>query len=269
MNPGHGRGDEIIELGNDLFGLLSRPSAPSKGVCVVLLNAGFLPRSDPFRLHVRLARRLAAQGYAVLRFDLPGVGDSLSLTELPQSRLLHEVFDALGRRTGYTRLIVGGICGGADLAWQASLADPRVVGAILLDGLARKTFSYKLGRLRRAFRTPLSRWPDKLRRMLLHSPRDANAITVESERGWPVPGVEREQLQTLSSRGVELFFLYTGDTSYFLHRGQFDETFGTAARSANVQFSYWPETNHLFYDEADREELFSAIGGWLQQRLPD
>jgi len=43
---------------------------------VLLLNAGSTRRIGPSRLHVTLARRWAAQGRAVLRVDLSGLGDS-------------------------------------------------------------------------------------------------------------------------------------------------------------------------------------------------
>ena len=265
MTGQHGRGDEIIELGGGIFGLLSRPQGAPRTPCVVLLNAGFLPRWGPFRLHVRLARRLAAHGYPVFRFDLPGVGDTLALADRPLTLILREVLDALRSLVGYERFIVGGICAAADIAWQTALADPRVVGVILLDGLARPTWSYKLSRVQRALRAPVSTWPGKVRRLLARPDDDSTAPANALLRDWPAPGAERTQLQTLVERGVELFFLYTGGTSYFLHARQFIETFGPAARSGHVQFHHWPQCDHVFYDVADRDELIATVTRWLER----
>ena len=265
MKPVQGSADRILEVGK-LFGLLSQPEGPARSACVVLLNAGFMPRSGPFRLHVRLARQLAVRGYPVLRFDLPGVGDSLAHAECAQRLIVREFFDAVQPHTGCTRFVVGGICSAASLGWQVALDDPRVVGAILIDAVARRTFSYKLGLLRRAWRKPLPTWAAKLRRMVSGEDRDAGEGDLLAD--WPAPGAERGQLQELVARGVELYFLYTGGTSYFLHRGQFSETFGAAARADTVNFHHWPRCDHLFYDAADRNELVTAIGAWLERRLP-
>ena len=65
-----------LDLGHGLTGVLTRPAQPTRRPLWVLLNAGFIPRSGPFRMHVDLARALAAQGFAVLRVDQPGVGDA-------------------------------------------------------------------------------------------------------------------------------------------------------------------------------------------------
>ena len=54
------------------FGILTEPLGTARGIGVVLLNA----TSDRNRLQTRLARRLAAIGFHVLRFDYRGFGES-------------------------------------------------------------------------------------------------------------------------------------------------------------------------------------------------
>ncbi|MBN8727809.1 MAG: alpha/beta fold hydrolase [Xanthomonadales bacterium] len=257
---------ELLPAGGDLFGLLCRPlTSTSRRTCVVLLNAGFMPRSGPFRLHVRLARHLAARGYPVFRFDLPGIGDSLAYADRPQAEIVQGVFDVLERKTGCHRFVAGGICSAANLAWRLALADPRMAGAVLIDAVARRTFAYRLGQLRRARHKSWAAWRERLGRLL--RPDDSTVAADLSE--WPEPGSERAQLEALVGRGMELFFLYTGGTSYFLHRGQFIGTFGHATRAQSVHFEHWPRCDHLFYDETDRDDLIEAIGAWLEDRLPD
>lgn len=61
-----------------LVGVVCEPDAgPRPDVPAVLLfNVGLNHRVGPGRLNVDLARRLAHSGYATLRFDLSGLGDS-------------------------------------------------------------------------------------------------------------------------------------------------------------------------------------------------
>ena len=267
--PRHASSDwqrDLVPTGTDLFGLLCRPLAHApRATCVVLLNAGFMPRSGPFRLHVRLARGLAMRGYPVFRFDLPGIGDSLAYADRPQTDIVRGVFDALERETGCTRFVAGGICSAANLAWRVALADPRMVGAVLVDAVARRTFAYRLGQLRRARYKSWAAWRDHLGRLLRPGTGSGSADLSQ----WPEPGSERSQMEALVRRGVELFFLYTGGTSYFLHRGQFIGTFGQATRAECVHFEHWHRCDHLFYDETDRDDLIEAIGAWLEERLPE
>jgi pimeloyl-ACP methyl ester carboxylesterase len=61
-----------------LFGVLSTPSEERTPVraLVMLVNSGAVHHIGPNRLYVSLARSWAAQGIAVLRLDLSGIGDS-------------------------------------------------------------------------------------------------------------------------------------------------------------------------------------------------
>ena len=77
-------GEGVIEepvwipvAGTRMFGILSQASRrPAPTRVVLMLNSGAQRRAGPGRLHVLLARRWAAQGMAVLRLDLPGLGDA-------------------------------------------------------------------------------------------------------------------------------------------------------------------------------------------------
>lgn len=64
---------------NGLIGTICEPSALSSndgGLGWILFNAGVVHRVGPHRINVRLARMLANQGIASIRFDLAGLGDS-------------------------------------------------------------------------------------------------------------------------------------------------------------------------------------------------
>ena len=163
---------EVLALGGGLFGLLEMPAAATAGavddhaVAVVLLNAGFIHRSGPYRMSTRLARSLREAGYPVLRFDAPGVGDGIVPGEQPVAELVSQVLDQLQVRTGCRQFVVGGLCSAADASWKAAQDDSRISGLILLDGVARGRMLGRLIRLRRLFRRPPSRWLAAMQRRL-------------------------------------------------------------------------------------------------------
>lgn len=129
--------------GERLFGMLvPPPSPPAPGrPAIVLLDAGTVNRVGPHRLYVRLARRFAALGFAVLRVDLSGIGDSPAAEgtadnlTYPEGGLadVSAAMDCLGRETGARRFVIAGLCSGADLAFQAARHDARVAGAVMMN----------------------------------------------------------------------------------------------------------------------------------------
>jgi len=260
--------DEIVDLGDGMFGLLSRPPAGrAKTTCVVLFNAGIMHRSGPFRLHVRMARRLASLGYPVLRFDLPGVGDSLRRADRPLMQIVRHVLDRAQAETGCARFATGGICSAADMGWHLALDDKRIAGVLMMDGLARKGRAFLLGRLMRATRKSPRAWLDLIRRKLARRKAAPAVDTPENLRDWPAPGVEKDQLRELLDRGIEFFIFFSGGTSYFLHPGQLAETYGPAVRNEAVRFRHWPQCDHMIYADSDREHLIGEVADWMQQRL--
>ncbi|GAA0717891.1 hypothetical protein [Dokdonella soli] len=262
--------EEILDLGDGLFGILNLPPITQRRrTALVLFDAGFIHRVGPFRLHARLARAVAAEGYPVLRFDHPGVGDALALATLPAVRAAARIFDRIRARTDCERFVVGGICSAADQGWQVALNEHRAGGILMLDGLARKGPWHVIGRLKRLAREPFPRWLAALRRHLRLRPPPQAGVTAEDVRDWPAPGVERSQLASLVARDVEIFALYTGGAAHFVHPRQFRATYGAAAASTRVQFAYWEHCDHMFYAEPDRQRLIAAVVDWMQARFPD
>jgi pimeloyl-ACP methyl ester carboxylesterase len=122
----------IVTTPADLAASRSKPA-------VVLLNAGLLHRVGPNRLHAKLARRLAAGGHLVLRFDFSGIGDSPARRDgLPFEQAAQlETFEALNflaQRYEAIRFVACGLCSGGDVALRAALKDPRISGAIMING---------------------------------------------------------------------------------------------------------------------------------------
>lgn len=127
--------------GESLFGIVSLPARPN-GMGVVVVVGGPQYRVGSHRQFVLLARRLAADGYTVLRFDLRGMGDSTGpLTTFESSTA--DLSAALGAfESAYPQPLgyaLWGLCDGASalLLYLDSSADPRVKAICLVNPWVR------------------------------------------------------------------------------------------------------------------------------------
>ena len=136
-------GEEAWQFGapHVRFGVLTRPKEPSKKPAIILMNAGSIHRVGPNRSFVRMARRWADLGYAVLRMDLSGIGDSpvqAGATEnvpYPPDAVpdVQAAMTALAKEGVAQKFILTGLCSGADIAFRAGVLDHRVSGAWLIN----------------------------------------------------------------------------------------------------------------------------------------
>lgn len=134
--------------GDTLRGILHRPAEVAPGAPGVLwLSAGQKVRQGAWRMNVVIARRLAARGVPVLRFDYHGIGDSdgpdhhgsfvMDLYGFIQTGGFKDDVVAAARflraEVGDRPLVLGGLCGGAISALFAATAIDDVAGLFLAD----------------------------------------------------------------------------------------------------------------------------------------
>jgi len=268
---------EVMEtlhgFGDGLVGTLSRlPGRAPRRTALVLLNPGLLRRTGPFRLYVQLARRLAAQGFVVLRFDQSGLGDSALSPRVSEHLKRDEIaaaMDLVTRETGVSRFVLGGLCSGADDAFNIAPLEPRVAGIILLDGVSYPTRGHWLRHYLPRLLSP-ARVLRFLRRRLGGPAAAQAAPGNEDLRDFPRRAEATRRLESLDERGVQALLLYTGGAAYYHnHRRQARECFGKVMRSPRMTTDYWPECDHTFYLRAHREKLFARLAEWMVARFPD
>jgi alpha/beta superfamily hydrolase len=117
-----------------VFAVLTSSVTPSSEIGVVLAHSG----ANNFSAHrnglwTRLARRLAREGIASLRFDFAGTGESSGKLVLGLGQSVEDTkaaMDAL-RKSGVQRLLVVGSCFGA-MPSVAAAADRNDVAALIL-----------------------------------------------------------------------------------------------------------------------------------------
>lgn len=255
-------GETAHTFGDGLAGVLHHPVSRAGGdTAVILMNAGMVQRVGPYRGGLQLARALAAGGFAVLRFDQSGLGDSpVAPGASPSLRHdeLRAAIDLVAARIGARRFVIGGICSAADYGFNLAAAEPRVHGVLLLDGLAYRTFGYWWRHLLPRLADPAKVWR-WLRRHGQARPSMADF------RDFPTRDEAARQLGAMVARDVRLLFVFTGGAhGWFNHAAQLASCLGPAARSPQVTVEHWPGCDHTFYLQRDRTRLQRAVLEWLR-----
>lgn len=248
-----------------LAGVLTQPQGEPRG-CAALVTAGLTPKFGPFRLYAQLARRLAADGFLTLRFDLGGIGDSAQLPgALPlrerTTRELRAAVDLLRGRVAEGPLILGGLCSGAEDALRYAAVDPRVTGLVLMD-----PFGY---------RTPGWAWRDALISGARKGMQVAGLVPEDAPKSGALVDYKhmeetecRELLTALAARKVRMHYVYTGGMrEVFNHRGQFRAMLRGVPLDGLVTLDYLPQLRHTQVLESDRRLVIESIARSLPCRV--
>lgn len=226
--------------GQELFGIFTRPTAEPNGQAIILLSGGsWVSSPGRNRIWARIARAQAARGYATMRFDYRGVGDSSGvLTEFKiDEPLTEDVVGALAwvRSQQVSEFVLIGTCFGGRTALAMAKDIPGIRGVVLLGspvrdfqsgyGLATLPPSWYLKKAAsrsavaglfdpRKRQVYLELMQKKVRRALGRADRDAGG---SQRRGfhWVSP-VVIAQLNSLVDLRVPVLFVY-GTQDPFLH----------------------------------------------------
>lgn len=274
-----------------LLGILTEPPA---GVvptdrAVILLNSGLLHRVGPSRLHVQVARQLAPQGMVVLRFDFSGIGDSEARRDalaFEQSAVLEtqEAMDYLSQAKGVKQFTLWGLCSGADAAFLAAVADPRVTAVVQLDAWIYRTWKFNLRHYApkfvnrttwKNFLTGRNLFGPALRRLLsrksAESPEsaDENIVVSHYAREFPPRDEVAAKLGTLLERGVQLLYIFSGgQPEHMNYAGQFRDCFSGLDLRDLVTVHYDGAADHIFSDLPKQRFVVATTTDWVLRRTP-
>jgi pimeloyl-ACP methyl ester carboxylesterase len=245
----------------------------------VILNAGIIHRVGPNRMHVELARGLAAVGYTCLRFDLSGIGDSGKrndgLSPLESSLAdVREAIDWLQATRGTRKVILAGLCSGADHSLLCAGSDARVVGVVLLDPSIPRTTGHYIryfgGRVLQA-----RYWKDfggaaakvlarvvRLRAVAPAEPEATGRLPLDSPE---VRSYLRAAYQRALARDVALLAVFTGDRDFlYNYRNQMLDAFRGLAFEGRLQLEFFASCDHTFCSEYERSRLIALVAKWVQ-----
>jgi hypothetical protein len=281
--------ERAILFGRDaLSGVVTPAIGAAAATGVVFLGAGILHRVGPNRMHVALARALAAAGLPSLRFDFSGIGESdvgtgqMTYDERTR-RETQDAMDALAAAERVDRFLLFGLCSGADSAVRVAVADPRVRGAVLVQPYSFTRPGYTLehyGRrlVTRSFWTRLLRGgvsPRQTAAELLRTlrPRPSGEADADDlSRSWrmPEPSAIVAAVTALLARGTDLLFVYSrpspAEYNYRTIIRPRIEGGGTAGRA---QVETFTESDHTFMRLAHQARLVLRVVEWARGRMQD
>jgi pimeloyl-ACP methyl ester carboxylesterase len=273
--------EQAVLLGqHSLVGIVTRPpSAKQKdGPVIVILNTGIVHRVGHHRMYVSLSRELAKNGRTVVRFDFSGIGDSKPRNDSTSPLMaslsdIREVLDTLEKSHDVYKVILVGLCSGADHAVLYAHTDPRVVGLVLMDPTLPPTLRYYmyyvLQRLKN-IRNWVSVATGRSGLMKLVSTHLASSVRPRTE----IEGLNLQNLRFSSylpqcyrgaaARGVRMLAVFTSVSVRHTYKQQMLDAFPEA--SSKLRLEFFPDSDHLFSGEKERERLRSVISDWLDSR---
>jgi alpha-beta hydrolase superfamily lysophospholipase len=294
--------EELVHFGADerLFGILTRPESPTGKPAILMLNAGSIHHVGPHRLYVRLARELAHDGYATLRLDHEGLGDSVlrgpGRENHPYPEHALDDVDAamafLRERFGHERFIVLGLCSGAHTAFHAGLAPQRPIEQLLLinpwyfywsEGLSLDTsvnHYEKVAAYQRSMRDP-ERWKKLLLGQVqlgrLAKVAGAHAMKVARGRWQDLKEVVRPGSGTRLSHDIRALAELDRKTRIYVSDGEpagavlateAKRSVRKATRAGLLTFERIPGGDHTFSQSAHRDELVARVRAALKDPTP-
>ena len=274
-----------------LIGVVTDPSASdstAKRPAIILLGAGLVHHVGPHRLYVKLARRLASEGFVVLRFDFSGIGDSgaprddQSLDEIAVVET-REAMDWLHDTRNVHRFVLMAICSGAGFSFRTACADPRVVGISLINAAGhrwgtsderRRTLARHYVRMLGAPSFRRNNWRKLVtlefdyRGMLRAAALQFRQRLTSRSAPPPPPAAQSIALafNALVARGVRVLIVYSeGDEGWDYFQLFLRQRLGVLLSGEQVELVVVGGANHTFTLLSHQHALLGTLGRWLER----
>ncbi|WP_367849210.1 hydrolase 1, exosortase A system-associated [Rhodoferax sp. WC2427] len=271
----------LFACGQDtLVGVLSLPVAPL-ATAVVIVVGGPQYRVGSHRQFVLLARALAAAGYAVLRFDYQGMGDSdgTSGDFLTASPGIRAAMDSLQTRVPQLeKIVLWGLCDAASAAllYVQETKDPRVAGLCLLNPWVRSEASLARTQVKHYYTQRLMQrafWVKLLSGKVAVAALQGLAQNVRLSRAKVTPASAENQpfQQRMAAAWMEFdgrILLLLSDNDYtakeFLEYASQDGNWRDVFRHLHLERHDLPHADHTFSDPAAQMQVERLTLQWIQ-----
>lgn len=286
--------------GDAVFGMLCAPSERAAApVAALLLHEGSTHHIGNGRAYVALARQLARAGIASLRMDLSGMGDSPAFGngrnphyDPERQGEVRAAMDWLAH-AGFGKGVAFGLCSGAHTALQASIADTRIVGSVVVN-LQKFVWNYgddirvAVRNNKRTLRSYIRsmRNPGEWRRALTGQADLVGVARVLAKRGIaraghavrsllpPAAGsplaVVREQMQAMTARRVHTVLLFSdedpGLSDVWVHFGRAGRRLAAYAPARLVMLE---RADHHFNGSEARTRYYAIAEAAMHAAIAD
>jgi exosortase A-associated hydrolase 1 len=261
-----------------LIGIVCLPERTAD-TAVLIVTGGPQYRAGSHRQFTLLARQLAEQGIASLRFDYRGMGDSEG--EMRTFEQVHEDLSAasdtlIQRIPEVLHVVIWGLCDAASAALHYAHTDPRISGLVLLNpwvhtpsGAARiRLKHYYLTRLMQA-----SFWKKLL----------SGNVAVRQSAGDLTASIQRVTATNIDDQGDYIERMLTGLQQFqgrvlivlsgndlvakeFISLTRQDARWQKACGRPYIRQQHIAEANHTFSSQQWRNQVATLTVQWLTQQ---
>ena len=271
-------------------GTLLRPRDAQSDTGVVVVVGGPQYRAGSHRQFALLARALATAGYAGLRFDYRGMGDSTGSHRDFES-VNEDVAAAIGAllqdQPNVQRVVLWGLCDGASAAllYLHATRDPRVHAVCIVNpwvrsesGLARVHMKhYYLQRVRRpefwrkvftgqvAGKAALELWRNLIK-SFRRADRSGKGVRPQADRRVPF---QRRMAEAAAGFDGDLLLVTSGrdlTAKEFEDSVRDDAIWQGALATGSCMRLGFPDADHTFSSIGDLRGLQMAVVNWLDRR---
>jgi len=267
--------------GEPLVGILAAPADAVAEVGVVIIVGGPQYRAGSHRQFTLLARQLADEGCAALRFDYRGMGDSAGEARdfLAVEADIAAAIDALlAARPALKRVVLFGLCDAASAAllYLDARPDPRVAGLVLLNPWVRSAATLAQTHVKHYYWQRL-RQPEFWRKLLgggvgLGALRAlAGNLRLARQVGRPQAGTrsfQQRMAATAQSFAGPLLLLISEDdltACEFIDHARTSAPWQAALARPAARRVDLPGADHTLSARRHLDQAHSAIVQWLQQ----
>lgn len=276
--PGVTETADFLDETRTLFGIVTAPAGTPPTRAIVLLNAGAVNHIGPNRLYVALARRWAARGWLVLRFDQAGIGDSPpwpgddeNVVYSPSAvRDLEAALKYLAGRRGIATSRALGLCSGAYHAFKAAARGLAVERVAIINplvffwkpGMSLAYPAYHVSEAAAHYRRSLLRLATWKKLFTGKVDVSGFAQVIARRVAFLAGGIVRDvarrvgrpmaddlgvELQSAARRGIGMRFVFaTGDPGEDLLRAQAGSSVRRLLREGRVSIRRIDGPNHTF-----------------------
>ena len=269
--------------GHTLFGILAKPEAP-KDIGVVVIVGGPQYRAGSHRQFVLLSRVLAVAGYAVLRFDYRGMGDSegppRDFEAVTQD--VAAAIDAMHLRIPTMKKVaLWGLCDGASAAllYCHERQDPRVAGLVLLNPWVRSDASLARTQVKHYYSQRLRQkefWLKLVRGQvaahavagLVRSLKSVFASTSEQATGDRHLTFQQRMAAAWRQFDGKILLILSGDdytAKEFLEYVAADAVWSASLAKPYVNRHDLPDADHTFSSPDSDRSMVQLTLGWFEQ----